>query len=538
MAEIGGETLKHKDKKSSIKIGIILTYVRLAIYLLLALFYPPYLLQMVGKVDNGLYQFSVAAISFVLLASFGIENTFVRFSVIAKEKDGDSGQAKINGFYLFLFGIIGIIELLIGVIIAFLFKTNVFVIKEATDGTSDKVFWLLLITALSFSSDFFLSIFSWYTYLKSRFAFMQISLLITHVVTIGLSFAVLFFGGGIIWVAIVSAIAQFLFDIVNAVYCFVALKMKISFPDRQEFSKTFKEVVVFSFFIFLTVVVSQINANLGKTVLESAGDNSMVTVYSYGIQFYSYEALISVAISDSFTPRVNELAIQKKDQEVSSLFLLSSKLQMVVLLFIVGCFAACGLDFISVWLAKSDLTSENLKQIFFLGLGFLLLWAIPLSETVGLEIQKANNKHKFLAVFNLFAALASVVITVISVLFLPYDFKVYGPLIGMVVAVVLGMVVVSNIYYKKALKLPIKEFLMYFGITSLITILAWGVVFGVFGYVITLPNWLGGYFEVIVKAMVFMAIYLPLVFLLLRKEFNHWKASRKAAKEPSSKNSL
>jgi hypothetical protein len=230
--------------------------------------------------------------------------------------------------------------------------------------------------------------------------------------------------------------------------------------------------------------------------------------------------------------------IQKKDQEVSSLFLLSSKLQMVVLFFIVGCFAACGLDFISVWLAKGDLTSENFKQIFFLGLGFLLLWIIPLSETVGLEIQKANYKHKFLAVFNLFAVLASVAITIVSVLFLPYDFKVYGPLIGMAVAVAIGMIVVSNIYYKKALKLPIKEIFVYFGIMSLITVFAWGVAFGIFGYVITLPYWLSGYFGVIVKAVVFMAIYLPLVFLLLRKEIKNWKEGREASEEIPSKNSL
>ncbi len=538
MAETIKPIDKRLDKKSSIKVGIVLTYFRLAIYLLLALFYPPYLLQMVGKLNNGLYQFAIAAISFVLLASLGIENTYVRFSTISKEKDGEPGLAKTNGFYLFLFGGVAFLEILIGISLAFLYKTNVFVIKDASTNSSEILFWLLLITTISFATDFFLSIFSWYAYLKSRFAFMQISLLIFHVLTIGFSSLALFLGGGIIWVAFASALVQFVFDVANVVYCFVVLKMKISFPCFSEFAKKFKEVIAFSFFIFLMVIASQINANLGKTVLEGLGDNTMVTVFSYGIQFYSYEALIAVAISDSFTPRVNELVVEKKDQEVSSLFLLSSKIQMAILFGIIGGFATCGLGFISVWLGKGDLSSANFKQIYFLGLGFLLLWLIPLSETIGLEIQKANDKHKFLAVFNLVGSLISIFVTIICLEYLPVEWKVYGPFIGMALEVVAGMVVASNIYYKKVLKLPIKKFFAYFGILGLLAVVAWAIPYGIFEYFVALPDWLNGYFPVIIKGLVFAAIYAPLAFLLLRKELRAWQDEQKIQNDHLSKNSL
>ena len=241
-------------------------------------------------------------------------------------------------------------------------------------------------------------------------------------------------------------------DVANVVYSLVFLKMKFAWMKRAEWKPYLKEVYLFSIWIFFVVAFSQINAYLGKTVLGVMVDSGKtVTVFTYGFQFFAYESLMSQGISNNFSPKINALAVQHKDQEVASLWLRASKLQLVVLFLVVGGFITCGLDFVSYWLRKSHLSPTDFRDIYILGVGFLLLWLIPLSETVGIEAQRAYNKHRFLAIFNLSCAIVSIGIAILCVAYLPTKYKIYGPLIGMAFSVISGMIIASNIYYKKAM---------------------------------------------------------------------------------------
>ncbi len=523
--------------KSSIRSGIVLTYVRLAISLILALLYPPFLLRTVGKADNGLYQFAVAVVSFLLLFSLGSENSYVRFATRAQERNGEDGVAEINGFYLLLFGLIGLVELAAGVVVAFLFRNGVFAMNDSSISVAT-LFWVFLILAVSSAGDFFLSLFSWYAYYRSRFVFMQLLLLVSHVATIGLATMALLMGGGILWVAAIGALVLLLADLGNVLYCFRVLHMRFSIPQRPSFSSLGSEVLTFSLYIFLAIIVSQINANLGKTVLGSVGDSGMVTVYSYGYQFYVYAALISVGISDSFLPRVNEMALQRDDPQVNSLFLSSSTLQMVVMLGLLGGFASCGLDFVTAWLAGSDLIPGELAGVFYLGLGFLALGVIPLSETVGLEIQRARNQHRFLALFNLGAALIGSVLTLVFTVYLPSPDKIYGPLLGMAVQAVAGPIVATNLYYQKHLHLPMGPFFAKFARLLGAALLGWVVPFLVYSYGISLPLSLNGYLTALIKGVTFLIVFLPLAYASLQKEIRAWFARQGKKAGNSSKNTL
>jgi len=506
-------------KKNSIKTGIVLTYVRLAVYLVIALVYPPYLLQKVGEADNGLYTFAVSVSALILLISFGIENSYVRFATVSEEKNGEEGLKKTNGFYLVLFGIIALAELIVGVVIAFLYRNGALYLKDATPEIRSKLCQLVLITSLAASSDFFLSIFSWFAYYRSRFAWEQGIILFSHLLTTGFTVLALYFGLDIIWVAWIGLLAQFVMDVANVVYSLVFLKMKFAWMKRAEWKPYLKEVYLFSIWIFFVVAFSQINAYLGKTVLGVMVDSGKtVTVFTYGFQFFAYESLMSQGISNNFSPKINALAVQHKDQEVASLWLRASKLQLVVLFLVVGGFITCGLDFVSYWLRKSHLSATDFRDIYILGAGFLLLWLIPLSETVGIEAQRAYNKHRFLAIFNLSCAIASIGIAILCVAYLPTEYKIYGPLIGMAFSVISGMIVASNIYYKKAMDFPVGRYFATFGIMLGITLAAWAVPFAVFTYGVRLPDDLSGYVVALIKAAVFVLIYLPATALVFRKE--------------------
>jgi O-antigen/teichoic acid export membrane protein len=519
-----GEGRKRDSSASqgrNIRAGIVFTYVKFAVFFLLSLFYSPYLLASVGKEQAGLYQFAVSIASFILLLSFGTENSYVRFSTVSQEKDDGIGLASSNGFYLVLFGFIAFVELAAGLLFSLLFGIGA--ISVGSQNLNVELSWLLIINTVAYTLDFFLSLFSWHIYLRSHFAFIQILLIVSRIATVSLSVLSLVLGGGIIWVAIVSAAVMLICDVANVLFAIRKLGMRFVFPKPGDFKLKLREVFSFSIYIFLSMIVSQINANLGKTVLGFGGDMALVAVYAYGFQFYSYEALISSGISDSFEPRINDLVIKKETQKASSLFLKISKIQSLVLLGCIGCYAICGKDFVAIWLGGSDLAPGDFTAIFFLGLGLLLLFAIPLSETSSIEIQRAAGKHRFISVFGLVCSLLNLAATVVSVVLLPPGQKVYGPLIGMAFYAV-PYVVALNVFSKKKLNLPIYDFLFFFAIVCLVAIVSASLVYALVSYALPSSAFFEPYGPLLLKALLFVFIYGLLSFLLFRNDFR--KAER------------
>jgi hypothetical protein len=308
--------------------------------------------------------------------------------------------------------------------------------------------------------------------------------------------------------------------------------MHFAFPKLPEFKKMLRDVLVFSSFLFLIIVVSQVNANIGKTALGQwdSADGSAVTVFGFGIQFYEYEALIATAVTTNFSPKVNRLAIAHEDDQVKSYFLRVSNIQMIILFMIVGGFASCGLDFVQAWLGKSTLTSANLTTIYFIALSVLAMWLVPFSETLGNEIQKAYNKHKFLAISNLVFAVVNVGLTIGLIFVLPAEAKIYAPIIGMAVAVLGGNILVTNIYYKKSMNLPVGHFFMKFSVMLAVTAIDCGAVYVIYTYGIYLSDEWSRWITTIIKGLSFLLFYLPAVALLFKRQIKEYLDNRAAVR--------
>jgi len=509
-------TCEEERQHKNIRYGIVITYVRLFISIAISLLYPPYLLSKVGIVDNGLYFFSTSLITYTLLISLGMENSYVRFATISEKEKGEDSLKQINGFYLICFAIMAGLMLLVGITLSFLYGYGVIPYEGSTPDSQKTLFSLLLICSVSSSADFFLSLFTWYVYYRSHFIFEQCLYLAIHVFTVLGCFLALYFGCDIVVVAFIAAAVLLLFDVLGLFYVLFTLRMSFKKPDS--FGPLFKQIFSFTLYIFLMMIVSSINANVGKTLLGQMVGMGAVTLFGYGLQFYMYESQISIAISSQFSPRINSLVVDNKTQEISSLFSKVSFLQMIVLFLIVGGFASCGMDFIYAWLGNTGLSDRNLLGIFALSLSFLLLGLIPLSQQLGLEIQRAENKHKYLAIVNIVCAVASIGISALAIYFLPTNYKIFGPFIGMAVSVIVGMVIFSSVYYQKELSLPIKRYFIGFLKIGFIAAFSWAIVFAVFKYAIILPAEWNRWGDTLIKGCLFSLIYGGCIFFLYKKQ--------------------
>ena len=281
---------------------------------------------------------------------------------------------------------------------ALLYRYQVFTIQEVPSASYNLVFWVILIISFSTGIDFFLSFFAWFEVFRNRFLHHQITLIVAKLLTVAFAMLALHFGEGILWVALITLMVQTAYGLVNLFFSLKVLKMPISFAEPTEIRRDLRKIFRFSIFIFLVIAVSQIENNSGKIILSMTLGAGDVTVFSYGLEFYTYAALVSKGVSDTCAPKINALYIEGKRDEIKKTFLRASFLQMSVLVLLIGGFALAGGDFLLAWLGNRVLSDERLLQIYIIALASLLLWLVPLTESVGLEVQRVESKHKPFAI--------------------------------------------------------------------------------------------------------------------------------------------
>lgn len=522
-----------KKSKTSISWGILANYFRIAILLILSLFYPPFLLSVVHKVDNGILSFATSLLQVVTLLSFGVENSYIRFATKREKERGEEGLSKINGSYFVLFSLTSVLILVVGMTLAFLYRSGTLRIEEVPSSSYDLVFWVILITTFSTAIDFFFSLFMWFEVYRSRFLLHQLALLLMKVLTIGFACLSLVLGGGILWVSLVTLLVEIFYGLFNFVFSKKALHMTVSFESVPKLRKDLREIFGFSIFIFLTIAVSQIQNNAGRIILSNTIGATSVTIFSYGLEFYTYAALLSKGVSDTFAPKINWLIAKGDEEATSKTFLNASFLQMSILLLLLGAFALLGKDFLALWLKNGDLTSAERDEIYYIALFTLLLWSIPLSESVGIEIQRAKNKHQFLSLSNFCLALLSLPISILLTLYLPEPYRLYGPLIGNAFFVLIGYWLFSNTYYRKVLHLPITRYFLDFFFLFLLGGVSFLIPFLLFYFIPSLGN-LNIWASFFLKAALYLLLFIIFFFLIYKKRISSFRKNRLLSKEKRS----
>ena len=108
-------------------------------------------------------------------------------------------------------------------------------------------------------------------------------------------------------------------------------------------------------------------------------------------------------------------------------------------------FTILGKKFISLWLG------EGYEDAYIVML--VLSWGafLPTIQSPGEEVCRAYNKHRFLSVVYLIIAVINVIFTIV---FIP-RWGLLGAAIPTIISMIIGNVIIANIYYKKQFGLNI-----------------------------------------------------------------------------------
>lgn len=406
----------------------------------MAIAYTPIMLRLLGKNEYGLYNLAGSIVSYLSLFSFGFSAAYMRFYARCKAVEDDEGVAKLNGLFLLVYTVFSILVLVSGAVLVVYSDSIVgskFTVEELQ---TVKVLMAILVGSMAFT--FVTPVFDSYIVAHEKFIFQKSLQIVGQVCSPLICLPVLLMGYKSIGLVIAMTVVSLGVKLINIAYSFRVLRIKFIFRNLD--FMLLKEVSVFSFFIFLNMIIDQVNWNVDKFLIGRFRGPAEVAEYGLAAQLNTIYLSISVAISSVFVPSVNMLISQKKSMsELSTLFTRIGRLQFIILSLGCGLLICFGREFIMVWAGKNYVNS------YFVALLLILPVTIPLIQNLAIEIQKAQNMHHFRSIIYFIIAVINIAISIPLV----RAYGAVGAAAGTALALIAGNVIIMNIFYHKVIKL-------------------------------------------------------------------------------------
>ena len=392
------------------------------------------MLRLLGQSEYGLYQLVYSVVSYLSLLSLGFGSSYLRFYSRYKAQNDEDGVAKLNGMFILIFCSISVICILCGTVmvrnIRTIFGTG---LTESEYATAKVLMELLIINlALTFPN----SVFNCSITAHEKFLFQKLLILLQNLFSPFLTLPLLIMGYGSIGMVSVTTLLTFVLLISNMFYCFKKLHVRFAFHGLK--ISLFKEMWVFTFFIFLNQIIDQINWSVDKFLLGRFAGTTAVAVYGVGGQINTLYLQFSSSVSNVFVPKVNRIVAETNDNtELTTLFTKVGRIQFIVLGLILTGFVFFGMPFVNLW------AGEGYGASYAVALLLIIPVTVPLIQNLGIEIQRAKNMHKARAVVYLAIAIANVFISIPLIKF----FGPEGAALGTAISLFAGNIIFMNWYY-------------------------------------------------------------------------------------------
>lgn len=433
--------------KNQLKAGVILSYISTAVSIVIQLVYMPVMIRLLGQSEYGLYSLVSGVVSYLGLFSLGFSGAYMRF--FAKSYGDKEKTASLNGMFLMLFSVLAVMATICGIVLSF-FPKQIFGDKLTVSELSKaKILMLILVfnIAISLISGLLDSIISAY----EQFVFQRIAGLVSIVLSPFITLPLLLIGYRSIMLVVVSTVLTLIRFAVNIWFCIKKIKIPVSFNGFEWI--LLKEIGVFSSFLFINMIIDQINWNVDKLILGHTGGTNEVAVYGVASQFNSLFMTFSTTVSSVFSPRVNLIAAQKGKNVISTEFTnLMAKIGRIQWL-ILG-LPTLGFIVFGKYFIVNIFAGKGYEEAHAAALFLILPALIPLIQNVGIEMQRALNKHQFRSIIYLIMAIVNVLISIP----LAGKFGAVGAAMGTALSLLIANGLIMNIFYHKVLKIDMKYF--------------------------------------------------------------------------------
>lgn len=422
-------------KINQIKSGILLSYLSIIITILVSIIYTPILLRLLGQSEYGLYQLTTSLVSYLSLLSLGFGSSYLRYYSIYKSDENK--LASLNGLFILVYCISAILSLVIG----WFFVNNINTVFNASLSVDElsSIALPMILLIISISISFPMSIFSSFLLAKEQFFLMKVLGVLKVILIPVCTLPLLYLNFKTLGIVIVTVSLTLIIEIIYMIYAIRILKFRFNIFNID--LKLLMEISVFSIFIFINIIVDQINMNVDKFLLGLYHGTATVAIYGIGSTINTNFTTLSATVASVFAPRINALVHSKDNslKPLNDLFIKVGRIQYILISCVLIGFIFFGQYFIYIW------AGPEYGDSYIIALMLMIAITIPLTQNLGIEIQRAMNQHKFRSIVYLIIAIINLSISI------PLC-RMYGGIgsaLGTCLSLLLGNILIMNIYYHK-----------------------------------------------------------------------------------------
>ena len=436
--------------KSQIKSGIVLSYIYIAISMVAGLLYTPKMLELLGQSEYGLYTLATSVIGYLSFLNLGLESALIKYTAKYIALEDKKSEQILGGSFLKIYSLLGVVALFCGIFISFNLEpgsTFGFMTTKLTGDETATLKVLILLMTFNLAINFPFGVYGAVITAHEKFTFRKVISIVREILMPITVLIVLFMGHKAIALVVIHVIFNVGVLLSDYIYARKVLNYKPIFGKLD--STVVKEIVNYSVFIFIGLIADRISDATNSMVIGAFSGTAAVAVYGIAVQINHYYLNFSASIGSFFFPRIVSMSVKDADtKQLSDLFIKVGRVQLFVIALICSGFIAFGYDFILLWAGKDYISAYYIIVL------LMLPTLISRSQSLGVQILMAKDKHKFRAVFNLFIAFLDVLVSIPLVIL----FGGLGAAIGTFMATIIGPVVVMNIYYSRVIGLDIKGY--------------------------------------------------------------------------------
>ncbi len=477
---------------NQLKAGALLSYVSIGLNNIIGLLYIPFMLRLMGQTEYGLYSLVASVVAYLTVLDLGFGNAIIRYTAKFRAEGRHEEQSEMFGMFVLIYTCIGLMALLIG----FGLYANTDLLFDRTMDVGElrqiRIMMLLMIFNIAFT--FPMSIWGSIITAYENFVFQKLINIARIILNPVVMIIMLLMGYRAIGMVVVTTCFNVATLLINYWYCRHKLHIRLRFGRfNWDF---FREVSIYSFWIFLNAIMDRIYWSTGQFLLGIYKGATAVAVYAVAIQLQGIYMSFSTAISSVFLPKVTAMIARNTDEEeISGLFIRTGRIQYIVMAFILTGFIVFGKPFIRLW------AGADYSEAYYIALLFFVPLTIPLIQNIGIVILQARNQMKFRSLLYIVIALGSLGISIP----LAKQWGGIGCALGTAVALTAGQVVIMNIYYARIIRLRIGRFWREIGQMSIIPVLLGFLFYGISTLFSYSRVW-----HLAAAILLFSLIYLPL----------------------------
>lgn len=502
----------HNNSNLQIKLGAVVSYLGIAVNIVMGLLYTPWMIKEIGQQDYALYTLATSVITMFTI-DFGMSAAVSRY--VAKYK-AENQQTKINDFLGLIYKMYTIIAVIVFIILSVVFFNLSHIYSKLSPEDIGKLRVVFAIAGLYSVVSFPFVTFNGIISAYEKFVQLKMCELFNKVGVVILVVIALIRGQGLYALVMANAVIGLATILIKyrIIKKHTDINVNFSFFDLSYL----KEIFGYSVWSTVGSIAQNFLITITPSIIAVAANSKEVAIFGFANSIGSYIYLLAMGVDGFFLPKVSRMvAGNAKPDDFVDLMIKVGRFQLSILGIVSIGFLVLGKQFISL------LMGSEYASAFYCVIFYLIYSIVSYPQQIANTMVIALNKVKERAIISILAAVVNIAFSAV----LAYCMGAIGACISLCLSIITRTVLL-DVLYKRKMDLDIARYFRKCHLAFLIPFSAAGVLSYAAVQLIRLPGWSG----FILKACAVSVIYVLVMLLIgLNKEEKEAVKKRYAKKQ-------